>query len=95
MHRGLPIWVNWFSLRTVTEHDADGNACYETTEEERQGFPALTNVSRIVLNVEDWRSERRGFRTFVVFPEGVADPDYEAHWLEWEAYKTSQNKRRV
>jgi hypothetical protein len=89
MFRGLPIWVSWFVTKGCDGTTEEGDTYYETTEQERTSFPSLANVPLVVLRSKNMRQERRGFQTFVVVPEGVSDPDYEAFHREWENYLAS------
>lgn len=84
--RGFPAWVSWYALRNATEILDIEQSSYDVTDDEKDAFPQLKDVSKVILKVVDMRDEGKGFRTYVILPEGIKTPNYDLYLKEWNDY---------
>ncbi len=85
--RGFPVWVSWYALRNATEILDIEQSSYDVTDDEKDAFPQLKDTSKVILKIVDMRNENiKGFRTYVILPEGIKTPDYDLYLKEWNDY---------
>lgn len=82
MFHGLPTYVGYFMTKDPDEITPERHFVWNTTSEELAAFPALKGSPRVVVKSEDLRPTK-GFRFYVLVPEGVPSPDWDA----WDKYK--------
>lgn len=94
MLRGLPAWVHWFvGDREPSSQTEEGYNVYDTTEAERAAYPKLADLPQVIIHCDDVRHERNGFRHYVILPEGIPAPDYDAFKVETEARRVDQEAK--